>query len=177
MTKPVARFTPEQRQFIKSKVAHYLDNKDGKSHTARDMADWARIAWWSEHKFNLPGKIAPSLIVTLINELRDDGYLIVRDPGNKGYKCAAGKRNGTPDVLALLESLQHEKGRIATSIENQVVKPTVSIQNTVITNVPLDQAVRLVGELRNTVTLEEAVGKLKQAGTTEYRLIPMKASA
>jgi hypothetical protein len=168
------RYSEEQKQFAKGAIANYLDTKNAKPHTSVDMGAWIRTAWYKKN--NEKVRFSPSLVVSLINELRDEGYLITRDPRNKGYRCVCGKRNATPDMNLIIDSQKHEKGRLATSVENNVVKPMITIQERVIGNIPnISDALRLVNELRKSDNpLDDAIKQLKGLSGSEYRLVPSR---
>lgn len=169
------RLNKEQKEFLKGCVSGYLDSKKQEPHTAKEMADWASIAWRKTKNEKIC--FSSSAVVGVINELRDESYLISRDPSNRGYRCLVGKRNATPDILGITESIKHEKARVATSIHNNIVRPGMTIQQTVISNVQLGDALRLIGELRRSdKVLDEAVGQLKELSGTEYeiRAVPVQ---
>lgn len=167
------RYTEEQKKFARGCVINFLDTKEQKPHTSVEMARWIATAWRKSSGENV--RFTPSLVVSIINDLRDEGYLISRDIKNKGYRCTCGKKNATPNVLGIIDSQKHEKCRVAKSLENNIVRPMMTIQSTVISNVSIESAVRLIGELRTSDNpLDEAVRQLKGLHESEYRLVPAR---
>lgn len=173
------RLTGEYRKFVRGCIANYLDNQTAKPHTARDMARWATIALRRTFAAAATEKptVGAALVTTLINELRDDGYLIQRDPNGRGYVCTCGRRNATPAVGAIIDALAAEKKRAATSIENNVIRPTITVQQTVVSGLDASQALKLVADLRQQDgLLYEAVGAVRQLGQQQFRLIPVETA-
>jgi hypothetical protein len=173
------KLSGEWRRFVKGCVANYLDNQAAKPHTARDMARWATIALRRTFAPAASEKptVGAAVVVTLINELRNDGYLIQRDPGGKGFVCTCGRRNGTPAVGLIIDALAGEKKRVAKTIENTIVRPTITVQQTVVSGLDANQALRMVADLRKQDgLLYEAVGAVKQLAQQQYRLVPVESA-
>lgn len=167
------KYTTGQKKFVKGCVANFLDTKEQKPHTAPEMAKWITNAW--RRKTGETLQVSSSLVTSQVNQLRNEGYLISRDTRGKGYRCTCGKRNGTPNIIEIIESQKHEKGRVAKSLENNIVRPMLTIQSTVISNVPIESAVNLINELRRSDNpLDDAVSQIKSLHDSEYRLVPVK---
>jgi len=167
----MARLTQDQRDFVRGVVANALDSKKSKAHTKRKLATYAREAYR-----NASGgtslKITEHNINSAIQELRDDGYIIMPDTSGQGLRCSLGKRNGTADALGIMDGIGHQKRVVASTIENQIVKPTLAAGDGV-SMMTAEQGTQLIEALRQqTVTLADALNRVALADSRKYVLVP-----
>jgi hypothetical protein len=80
-------------------------------------------------------------------------------------------------VGAIIDALAAEKKRAATSLENNVIRPTITVQQTVVTGLDAGQALQMVADLRKQDgLLYEAIGAVRQLGQQQFRLIPVECA-
>lgn len=164
--------------YIAGIVSHWLDTKERQVRTKKWLAETIRRALWAikdippEYRAE---RITEGLIKSCVTYLNSTGqYLIMPNRSPAGYVCVMGPRNMTPDILSTIENIKHQKRKILTTIDNQILKPTqisISIQLPAAYDagmIQIQSANAVKKQLTESSDLEDSIKTLQGLGKTRF---------